>query len=117
MIRPAESANHRRWRALIAALAVTGRTLGPGRLERLDAICAAWVGEYDLIFVTELDPDIPIGPGRDGDDLFRAAAGQAIATLLARLAPDHIRLSAGQVDTALSIAIDAAEGWRVSARV
>jgi hypothetical protein len=101
---------------LMAALAVTGRTLGPGRLERLDAICAAWVGEYDLIFVTKLDPDIPIGPGRDYDDLFRSAAGEAIATLLARLAPDHIRLLAGQVDAALSIAIDTAEEWRVGTR-
>ena len=101
---------------LRAALAVTGRTLAAGKLERLDAICSAWVGEYDLIFATELNPVIPIGPGRDDDDLFRAAAAEAIATLLTRLAPEHVRLSADRVDAAIAIATDTAERWRVGSR-
>lgn len=97
---------------LLAALSVTDRTLETSKLKCLDAIAASWVSEYDLIFVTELDKSIPIGPGRDNDERFRVAAGQAIASLLARIAPDHVIVRAAGADEALRIAIDTAERHR-----
>lgn len=97
---------------LVAALDVTGRTLEDGRLKRLDAISAAWVDEYDLILMTELDGSIPIGPGRDNDERFRVAAGLAIASLLERIAPGHVIVRAEGAEEALRIAIDTAERHR-----
>ena len=97
---------------LVAALDVTGRALLPGRLDRLEAVCTAWVGEYDLIFLTELDLTIPIGPGRDDDDEFRVAAGNAITGILGRLAPDAKVLTSGNADQALQSAIAFAEDHR-----
>lgn len=97
---------------LVAALDVTGRTLETGRLKRLHAISAAWVNEYDLIFMTELDASILIGPGRDNDEQFRVAAGLAIASLLTRIAPGHVIVRADGADEALKIAIDTAERHR-----
>lgn len=97
---------------LVAALEVTGRTLEASRLKCLDAISTAWVGEYDLILMTELDASIPIGPGRDNDERFRVAAGKAIASLLARIAPGHVIVRAEGADEALRIAIDTAERHR-----
>lgn len=94
---------------LVAALDVTGRTLEPSRLKCLEAMSAAWVNEYDLIFMTELDASIPIGPGRDNDEQFRVAAGLAIASLLTRIAPDRVIVRAEGADDALKIAIDTAE--------
>lgn len=100
---------------LVAALEVTERTLEVGKLERLEAICAAWVDEYDLILMTELDPSIPIGAGRDDDELFRAAAGRAIATIVDRLAPRQIVIRVQAEDAALQIAINTAERLRAGA--
>jgi hypothetical protein len=97
---------------LVAAHEVTGRTLEAGKLKRLDAISTAWVGEYDLILLTELDGSIPLGPGRDNDERFRVAAGQAIASLLERIAPGHVIVRARGADEALRIAIDTAERHR-----
>ena len=75
---------------LLAALRVTGRKLDQRRLDALRAVCAAWIAEYDLIFVTKINPDIPLGDGRDTNHEFRIAAGQAIAELLAEMAPRAI---------------------------
>lgn len=94
---------------LVAALDVTGRTLEPSRLKCLEAMSAAWVNEYDLIFMTKLDASIPIGPGRDNDEQFRVAAGLAIASLLTRIAPSRVIVRAEGADDALKIAIDTAE--------
>lgn len=99
---------------LVAALDVTARTLLAGRLERLEAICVAWMEEYDLVFVTELDQTIPIGPGRDDDDEFRVAAGEAISAIMARLAPAYTTLRADTVDAALAEAIAFANRHRAS---
>lgn len=97
---------------LSAALAVTGRSLLPGRIERLEAICDAWIGEYNLVFVTELDRAIPIGPGRDDDDAFRVAAGVAISEILGRISPGFITLSAIGTDQALATAVEFIERHR-----
>ena len=97
---------------LVAALEVTGRTLAPGRLERLEAICAAWMGEYDLTFVTQLNHDIPIGPGRDDDHEFRVAAGVTVSRILSRIAPHAKAIRAHDADDALAFAISFAERHR-----
>lgn len=97
---------------LVAALEVTGRSLTPGRLERLEAICTGWMGEYDLTFVTQLDQDIPIGPGRDDDHEFRIAAGVAVSRILSRVAPHAKVLGAHDADDALALAISFAERHR-----
>lgn len=100
---------------LVAALEVTGRSLTPGRLERLEAICTGWMGEYDLTFVTQLDRDIPIGPGCDDDHEFRIAAGLAVSSILSRVAPHAKVLGAQDADDALALAISFVERHRSGA--
>lgn len=90
---------------LVAALRITGRAIELDKLARLDAICVAWIGEYDLIFVTELDATIPIGPGRDDDQAFRVEVGEAISELLDRLAPDHHKLRPENGEMSLDLAM------------
>lgn len=97
---------------LVAALEVTGRRLEPSRLKCLETMSAAWVNEYDLVFMTELDASIPIGPGRDNDEQFRVAAGLAIASLLTHIAPGRVIVRPDGADEALKIAIDTAERHR-----
>ncbi|MEE3360162.1 MAG: AAA family ATPase [Pseudomonadota bacterium] len=95
---------------LIAALRTTHRSIAPARLGRLEAICKAWTEEYDLVFTTRLDESIPIGPDRDGDAAFRAAADQAIGEILARLAPDHRILTPQNVRPSTELAMRVATG-------
>lgn len=97
---------------LVAALEVTNRSLPPSRLNRLEAICAAWMGEYDLLFVTELNQNILIGPGRDDDYEFRIAAGVAVTRILGRIAPNAKTLGADDAEDALALAISFAERHR-----
>ncbi len=95
---------------LIAALRTTGRSIDPDRLRRLEAICAVWVKEYDLIFVTRLDKNIPIGPGRDNDHVFRAAADEAVAEVLIKLAPEHHVLTLANSGQSMELAMRVASG-------
>ena len=99
---------------LMAALAHTGRTIASERLQRLRTICAAWAGEYDLIFATQLDPAIQLGAGRDGNLAFRVEAGQAVAAILAEMAPSHMLIDPLHPDQALAKALDYAEARRTS---
>lgn len=100
---------------LVAALEVTGRSLALDRLDRLEAMCKAWMGEYDLTFVTELNQGIPIGPGRDDDHEFRIAAGAAVARILSRIAPNAKPFGVHDADDALALAISFAERHRSGA--
>ena len=93
---------------LVAALRHTGRDLETGKEERLERICASWVGEYDLLFMTELDLSIPLGAGRDIDGTFRVATSEAIEELLARIAPKRIVLRQDQLRDSLNHAVDVA---------
>ena len=90
---------------LLAALRHTRRTLEPERYERLEAQCRAWIGEYDLIFVTELDPAVPVGAGRDDDADFRILAGEAIREIIDEMAPSKLVLRHGRTDEAIDICI------------
>ena len=95
---------------LIAALRTTNRSIDQVRLRRLEAICEAWVKEYDLIFVTRLDKNIPIGPDRDDDHAFRAAADEAVAELMMKLAPEHHVLTPANLKQSIGLAMRIASG-------
>ncbi|WP_240705293.1 AAA family ATPase [Pacificoceanicola onchidii] len=95
---------------LIAALRTTNRSIDQQRLERLEAICEAWVKEYDLIFATRLDENIPIGPGRDDNHVFRSAAGKAVAEVMAKLAPEHCILTPENFEESIALSIRLASG-------
>ena len=86
---------------LLAALRHQRRDLEPGRYKRLERLCRAWVGEYDLLFVTTLDQSIPIGPDRSDDEQFRICASQAIAEILGDMRPDAIPLPYGGREDAI----------------
>ena len=84
-----------------AALRHQGRKLETDRYERLENLCRAWVGEYDILFVTELDLRIPIGGGRPDDDQFRIDAAEAIAKTLSCMRPDAVPLPYGGSEDAI----------------
>ncbi|ATY32541.1 AAA family ATPase [Sphingomonas psychrotolerans] len=85
-----------------AALRHQSRKLEPGRLERLEEICRTWVGEYDLIFVTVLDEQVPIGPGRPDNEAFRRLAARCVADVFEEMAPSAIPLRNGEVGAAVA---------------
>lgn len=97
---------------LLAALRYTRRSLEPGQYERLDAICKAWAGEYNLVFLTHMDPAIPLGAGRDPDPTFRSIAELAITEVIDGLFPHRHIIDNERVDQALAVAIAAFESKR-----
>jgi AAA domain len=78
---------------LQAALEVTGRTVRPRRLDRLKAIARAHAADYDLLVVTSLDHNVPLGAGRDRDPRFREAAARHIDALMSDFAPGALRMT------------------------
>ena len=78
---------------LQAALEVSGRIVAAHRLDQLRAIARAHVGDYGLLLMTVLDPEIPLGEGRDGDLAYRQAVGRHIDALVTAFAPAAQRLS------------------------
>ncbi len=67
---------------LIAALRVTDRHVQADRMERLTALCLSWLPDYDLLFVTHLDPTIPTASGRDTDEEYRREVDRTIIDLV-----------------------------------
>lgn len=92
---------------LQAALLHTSRSIAPARLQALERICEAWAPEYDLAFLTVLDPSVELGEGRDGDVLFRARAAEEVTRVVDRFMPDRHLLRHGGADAALAFAIAA----------
>ena len=76
-----------------AALEVTGRVEDAARLDRLKVISRACAADYDLLVVTALDRNIPIGEGRDNNQTLREAAARHIDQLMSEFAPNAMRLS------------------------
>ncbi|MGO8054720.1 AAA family ATPase [Rhizobium leguminosarum] len=66
---------------LYAALEISGRSLSARQLDELRVIAIAHAGDYDLLVMTELDPTISLGEGRDGNHEFRIAAGNKIRAI------------------------------------
>ena len=91
---------------LLAALSHTGRVLEEEKLKRLDSICASWIEEYDLVIVTELDPSVILGAGRDTDHGFRVADGEAIMEVVSRMTHKYFVLHRGQEEGALAMAVE-----------
>ena len=91
---------------LLGALRYTGRVIEEERLNRLNAICASWIQEYDLVIVTELDPSMPLAAGRDADYGFRVAAGKAIREVVSRMTSKHLVLRRDEEESALAAAIE-----------
>jgi hypothetical protein len=94
---------------LRAALRHQSRELDPGRVERLEEICRTWVGEYDLIFVTVLDDQVPIGPGRPDDKAFRRLAARCVAEVFEEMAPHAIPLRHGEAEAAVATCMAAVQ--------
>ncbi len=86
---------------MLAALRHQQRDLELGRYKRLESLCRAWVGEYDILFVTKLDLSVPIGSGRPDDEQFRIKASQAIVEILSDMRPDAIPLLYGGCEKAI----------------
>jgi hypothetical protein len=97
---------------LLAALEHTDRELEPGRLNRLESICRAWSAEYDLVFLTVLDPDVPLGEGRDDDTVFRRLAGAKVAGVVDRYIPHRRLLHNGKRAEAVAAAVEAYGAYR-----
>ena len=89
---------------LQAALEVTGRSVRPGRLDELKAIARAHTADYDLLVVTSLDHDVPLGEGRDQDLMFRNAAAKHIDALMLDLAPGALRMTSINVSEIVTAA-------------
>ncbi|NCP23882.1 MAG: AAA family ATPase [Erythrobacter sp.] len=81
---------------LLAALAHTDRDITEEKMARLDGVCDAWKGEYDLVFMTVMDPAVPVGEGRDDNAVFRALAGQKVAEVVNRFLPNRLLLKNGE---------------------
>ena len=67
---------------LLAALEHSGRAIDSSKLRILEEICSAWAAEYDFIFLTEIDPTVPLGDDRDGDLLFRDRASAKVREVI-----------------------------------
>ncbi len=80
---------------LTAALDVTGRELPAAKLLSLKAIVAGHSRTYDKLFVTELDPSLPLAPGRDPDLIYRAAVATHLNELARDLTPDAQTVAKG----------------------
>lgn len=94
---------------LKAALDYTGRSIDAERMRRLEDICRAWSGEYDLVFLTVLDPDVPLGEGRDKDLAFRSLAGSAVKAVVDEMLPGRRLLGRADVAASLDTAVSAAK--------
>lgn len=73
---------------LHAALEASGRQLPPAQLHELLQIALAHQSRYGWFAATVLDSNVPIGPGRDPDEVFRRLAGEAISHLTTAHVPD-----------------------------
>lgn len=92
---------------LLAALVHTDRTVPERKMRRLERFCTAWAGEYDLVFMTVLDPQIQLGEGRDGDAVFRQLAGEKVAEIVDRFLPDRRLLRSGDRQSAVKQSVAA----------
>lgn len=86
---------------LYAALEISGRLLPARQLEELRSIALAHAGDYDVLVMTQLDPSINLGPGRDNNHEFRIAAGDKIRGISEEAALQPIILTSTNGDDVL----------------
>ncbi|WP_169811027.1 AAA family ATPase [Nocardia amamiensis] len=91
-----------------AALEYRGERENPTQWAHLEMVAGSHSDCYDLIFRTQLDPEIPLGTNkvRDGNQQFRTLADRHIETVLRDLALPWLPLTAEGHDTALALACD-----------
>lgn len=87
---------------LLAALEISGRAEDPRRIEELRTISRAHAPEYDILIVTSLDPNIPLGHGRDKSAQLREAAARHVAKVIDEFRPDAWRLTSSNADELLA---------------
>lgn len=90
---------------LEAALEVSGRTICPERLAEVRALAENHTSDYDVVVVTVLNADIPLGEGRNADARYRHAAATHNDALVASHAPEALRLE----PTNVGLIVDPAE--------
>lgn len=84
---------------LEAALEITGRERDPVRHAILETLVTGYAPDYDLLIVTELDANVPLGEGRDTDEVFRAAAGRRITAVAERLPVSQLKMNSENATT------------------
>jgi len=77
----------------LAAMEITNRTIRTSYLDMLYCIASEWLRRYEFIFKTNLNPQVPLGAGRNNDHKFRALADQKITEALAYIEIDYIDMS------------------------
>lgn len=92
---------------LLAALEVTGRSVDPRRLQELESIAVAHVGDYDMLVVTVIDKSLPLGPDRDTDAMFRQVAAHKVGDIIDRCAPGAIKMTSDNSKQVADALIDA----------
>ncbi len=86
---------------LYAALEISGRSLPDRQLDELRSIAVAHAGDYDVLVMTELDPAISLGEGRDKNQEFRIAAGNKIRAIAEEAALKPVILTSSNGDEVL----------------
>lgn len=92
---------------LLAALEITGRSVEPRRLQELESIAVAHVGDYDVLVVTVVDKSLPLGPDRDTDAMFRQVAADKVGDIIDRCAPGAIKMTYDNSNQVAEALIDA----------
>lgn len=86
---------------LYAALEISGRSLLDRQLDELRSIAVAHAGDYDVLVMTNLDPAISLGEGRDKNHEFRIAAGNKIRAIAEEAALQPVILTSTNGDEVL----------------
>jgi predicted ATPase len=86
---------------LHAALEISGRSLPDRQLDELRSIAVAHAGDYDVLVMTQLDPAINLGEGRDKNHEFRVAAGEKIRAIAEEAALQPVILTSSNGDDVL----------------
>jgi hypothetical protein len=70
---------------LEAALACQNRSISPAERDYVYSLARMHGSRYEVLFRTVLDPTIPLGPGRDGDLVFRRSVDAELTKVVAKV--------------------------------
>lgn len=101
---------------LIAALEVSGRSIGKQRLSALKQIVAAHINDYDYLITTDLDHSVALGEGRDTDEKFRVSAGRCVAEVINEFAPHAVVMTTDNAQQIIDDAINLVRQWKIMSR-
>ena len=94
----------------MAALKTRNETPDPAHLKLVSNFVADYSRTYEILFMTVLDPGLPLGAGRkrDQDAAFRVLAGESIASAVRHTGLSVIELRPETFDACVSRCVDAA---------